>query len=542
MSESSPTPHHPDEHPTLPPTVAAPQSTENGATLVYRSHEEALASATEVGASTGGRRRFGPYEILEEIGRGGMGIVFKARQPALDRIVALKVIVPGNLSAEDELVRFRTEVEATARVHHPNIVQIHEVGEHAGQHFYSMEFIDGPSLARKLEPGPLPGRQAARYVATIARAIHHAHANGILHRDLKPGNVLLDGEDQPHVTDFGLAKKLGCDSSQTRTGAVLGTPSYMAPEQAAGRTRELGPACDVYGLGAVLYELLTGRPPFRSDTPLDTLLHVLDRDPAPPRLLNPKVENDLETICLKCLEKDPKRRYASAQALADDLTRYLNGESISARSFNVIDRLTRTLDRSQYDIEFGSWGWMMMAFGAIVAVSHVLIDVLIRTNQSGWVIGTSRGVPLVLMALVFWRYRRSRLLPSSQAERQLWTIWIGYLVACAVMALLHRRLLAHDVIARGPGGPEHWHELILYPTQCILSGLAFFVMGSCYWGRCYAIGVAFFALAFLMIFELSWAPIAFGLVWAGAFATIGLHLLRLGAEAVHSSKDSTPGS
>ncbi len=521
MSEPKPAPP-PDQQPTLaaPPATAAG----NGATLVYGAAPD---------------RSFGDYELLDEVGRGGMGVVWKARQRALDRIVALKMIVPGHLSAEDELLRFRTEVEATARVHHPNIVQIYEVGEHQGQHFYSMEFIDGPSLARRLEQGPVPGRQAARYVATIATAIHHAHTHGILHRDLKPGNILLDSDDQPHVTDFGLAKKLGCDSSQTRTGAVMGTPSYMSPEQAGGRTRELGPPCDIYGLGAVLYELLTGRPPFKSDTPLDTILHVLDRDPAPPRLLNPKVDHDLETICLKCLEKDPKRRYPSAQALADDLTHYLSGESISARSFNVLDRLTRTLERSQYDIEFGSWGTMLLLFGVIVAVCHILIDGLIRTGQPGWAIGASRGVPIALIALVFWRYRRNHLLPNGPAERQLWTIWIGYLVACAVMALMHRTLLAHHVLERGPGGPEHWEELILYPTQCILSGLAFFVMGSSYWGRCYAVGLCFFLLALLMVMDLTWAPIEFGLIWGGTLIAIGLHLRRLGKEAAESAATTT---
>ena len=199
----------------------------------------------------------------------------------------------------------------------------------------------------------------------------------MLHRDLKPGNILLDIDGQPHVTDFGLAKKLD-DSSQTRTGAVMGTPSYMPPEQAAGRTRDMGPASDVYSLGAILYELITGRPPFASDTALDTLMHVMERDPAPPRLLNPKVARDLETICLKCLEKDPRERYATAESLANDLQRYIDGDSISARSLNVFDRLAHTLDRNQYLTEFSSWGNMVLVFAVVVLVEHVFVFAITR--------------------------------------------------------------------------------------------------------------------------------------------------------------------
>jgi serine/threonine protein kinase len=525
MAEPPASPAHVNDPNVLPTLQATPATAplENGPpTLPYLRAREADGAFP---------RPFADYELLAELGRGGMGIVYKARQNGLERTVALKAIVPGHLSAEDELLRFRTEVEATARLHHPNIVAIYEVGEFQGQHFYSMELVEGPSLVKRLENGPLPGRQAAGYVATIARAIHHAHCHGVLHRDLKPGNILLDADDQPHVTDFGLAKKLGGDSSQTRTGAVMGTPSYMAPEQAAGRTKDVGPACDVYGLGAVLYELLTGRPPFHSDNPFDTMLHVLDRDPAPPRLLNPKVDHDLETICLKCLEKEPRRRYESAQALADDLDRYLKGESISARSFNVLDRLARTLDRSQYDIEFGSWGSMLLLFGVIVAACHFLTFLLIEMGQSKWMISASRVSQLVLMLAVFGHYRRRRLLPTSPAERQLWTIWIGYLVACLFSIVTHRFLIGHGVFAPGPAGPSHWDELSLYPTQTILSGLGFFVMGSSYWGRCYAVGMAFFALAFLMVLDLNWAPIEFGLAWGVTLVTLGLHLRRLGREA-----------
>ncbi len=222
-------------------------------------HEPTLHTSGVVGPATipiGPPHQFGPYELLAEVGRGGMGVVYKARQSGLGRVVALKMIPSGALAGAEELQRFRAEAEATAKLHHPNIVAVHEVGAIDGQHFYSMDFIDGPSLAGRLAHGPLPGRAAAGYVESVARAIHHAHGQGVLHRDLKPSNVLLDRDDRPHVADFGLCKKLD-GGKNTRTGAVLGTPSYMAPEQALGKTKELGPTCDVYGLGAVLYELLT---------------------------------------------------------------------------------------------------------------------------------------------------------------------------------------------------------------------------------------------------------------------------------------------
>jgi predicted Ser/Thr protein kinase len=274
-------------------------------------------------------RYFGDYELLEEIARGGMGVVYKARQVSLNRPVALKMILAGQLASPEDVRRFRAEAEAAANLRHPNIVGIHEVGEHQGQHYFSMDYVEGRSLAELLRDGPLPADRAARYVRTVAEAIHHAHKQGTLHRDLKPSNVLIDADDRPLVTDFGLAKKIEGGAGPTAPGQILGTPSFMPPEQAAGRP--LGPAADVYSLGALLYALVTGRPPFQSDNTLDTLLQVLHNEPVPPRLLNPKIPADLETVCLKCLEKEPARRYGSAQELADDLGRFLAGEPVRAR-------------------------------------------------------------------------------------------------------------------------------------------------------------------------------------------------------------------
>jgi serine/threonine protein kinase len=475
--------------------------------------------------------RFGDYELLHEIARGGMGVVYRARQISLNRIVALKMILAGRLATEEDITRFRTEAEAAARLQHPHIVAVHDVGAIEGQHYFSMDFIEGASLAQKLQAGPMPGRMAARYIRLIARAVHHAHKQGVLHRDLKPSNILIDTEDEPHIMDFGLAKRLGGDSAQTRTGVVLGTPSYMAPEQAAGKSQELGPACDIYGLGAVLYECITGRPPFRAETPLDTVMQVMDRDPPPPRLLNPNIDHDLETICLKCLEKDPRRRYATAEALAEDLQRYLNDETISARSFNVLDRLARTLVRSQHDIAFHTWSTMVLIVAGIIFATYVTVYLLIRLDQPHWIILTARMMQFVAIGIVFWKNRGSRLLPTSPAERELWTIWIGYLAAYAFSQLAVGSLITHGLILPGPDAPLRWEELIHYPISAIVSGLAFFIMGSNYWGKLYAVGLGFWVLAALMPLHLDWAPLEFGALWSGVLLAMGLHLRTLSKQA-----------
>jgi WD40 repeat protein len=274
-----------------------------------------------------------------------MGVVYKARQVRLNRLVALKMILVAEHAGPQELARFQTEAEAVARLQHPNIIQIYEVGEQDGRPFFSLEFAEGGSLAGKLDGTPLPARQAAHLVETLARAIHAAHQRGIIHRDLKPANVLLTADGTPKITDFGLAKKLEDSAGQTASGAILGTPSYMAPEQAGGKRQEVGPAADVYALGAILYELLTGRPPFKAANPLDTLMQVVADDPVPPTQLQSKTPRDLETICLKCLQKLPGKRYATALELADDLRRFQAGEPIRARPVGTAERAVKWVKR-----------------------------------------------------------------------------------------------------------------------------------------------------------------------------------------------------
>jgi tetratricopeptide (TPR) repeat protein/tRNA A-37 threonylcarbamoyl transferase component Bud32 len=306
--------------------------------------EETILQQPQVATLSGAVSGVPGYELLAEVGRGGMGVVYKARQVRLNRVVALKMILAGAHAATDDLVRFRTEAEAVAQLPHPNVVQIHEVGEHNGLPFFSLEFCPGGTLAKKLDGTPLPARAAGELVETLARAVHAAHERHILHRDLKPANVLLAEDGTPKIADFGLAKRLD-EQGQTASGAIVGTPSYMPPEQASGKGKELGPAADIYALGAILYECLTGRPPFRAATPLDTILHVIAYDPVPPSRLEPKTPRDLETVCLKCLQKDPQRRYSSARELADDLLRFLDGLPIRARPVSRIERTLKWVRR-----------------------------------------------------------------------------------------------------------------------------------------------------------------------------------------------------
>lgn len=312
------------------------------------------------------------YDLLEVLGRGGMGVVYKARQRGLKRLVALKMLLAGAHASEAHMARFQAEAEAVAQFQHPNIVQIHQVGQHEGLPFFSLEFVEGGSLEQELKRQPQPPETAARHAETLARAMAYAHQHGVIHRDLKPANVLIAQDGTLKITDFGLARRLESDSRQTASGTIMGTPNYMAPEQAAGRTDDIDERADVYALGAILYEMLTGRPPFQGASVLDTLQMVRHQEPVPPRQLNPAVPLDLDTITLKCLQKDPRQRYASAAALADDLAAYREGRPITARPVGAAERAWRWCRRNPVVAALTAAVAASLVVGTVVSVLYAV--------------------------------------------------------------------------------------------------------------------------------------------------------------------------
>jgi len=328
---------------------------------------------------------FGDYKLLDEIGRGGMGVVYKARQRSLNRTVAVKLILSGRFASHESVERLQAEAAVAAALRHPNIVAIYELGHVDGQHYFTMDYIEGRSLAELVRDGPFSGKQAARYLRAIAEAVHYAHQRGTLHRDLKPSNILIDEHDQPHITDFGLAKRLNEGSGLTSTGRAVGSPGYMPPEQARGERGRINVQSDVYSLGALLYHLVTGRPPFSAETIQATLAQVLNNNPAPPRTLNPNVPRDLETICLKCLEKEAGRRYLSAQELSDELARFLESKPIRARPVGVTGK---------------SWRWCRR--NPVVAGLAALAFLLFVAGLAG----------------VLWQWRRAETYARRESQRR----------------------------------------------------------------------------------------------------------------------------
>jgi WD40 repeat protein/tRNA A-37 threonylcarbamoyl transferase component Bud32 len=352
------------------------------------------------------------YELLHLLGRGGMGLVYKARQQSAGRLVALKLIRAERLISESDVQRFRNEAEAAAQLDHPHIVSVYEVGARPGHFYFSMKLIEGGGLDEQLERFRDDPHGAARLVAQVARAVHHAHQRGILHRDLKPSNILLDGEGQPHVSDFGLSKRIESDGSLTQTGDIVGTPQYMAPEQASGRKGVVTTATDVYGLGAVLYALLTGRAPFQGETLLETLEQVREREPEPPRRINPRVDRDLETICLKCLEKDPGQRYGSAEALAEELESWLRGEPIQARRIGWGQRIWRWCRRNRF-------------LAALTILSATLtLTLLIGLMVGTWLIAGQRDEIRGQHKLTLERERDLRIHLYAGDMKLAWQAWL----------------------------------------------------------------------------------------------------------------------
>lgn len=465
-------------------------------------------------------RGFGDYELLETIAQGGMGVVYKARQRSLNRIVAVKMILRGEFSTPQERQRFRVEAEAAAKLRHPHIVVVHEMGVRDDQDFFSMEYVEGRSLADLLLHGPMAPITAARYVQQAAAAIAYAHSQGVLHRDVKPSNILIDAEGTARVADFGLAKRIDKSEGLTLTGQLVGTPAHMAPEQISSSAGEVGPATDVYALGVVLFEALTGQSPFRRGTQLETLMAALEADPPPLRQVNPHVPRELELITLKCLEKNPGDRYQSAADVALDLERFLQGESLSVSPPNRLERLVRTFERSRFDREVYEAARFVLATAWISLATHAAIffNARIDSASSGANVVVIRLAGLLGMLLAFWPRRKEWFPPRGAAARQLWSMWLGYLTASGAM-------LAADYLQAPKDQP--YDSLAAYPAMAVLSSWAYWVLGSTYWGYCYVMGGCFLAAALLMPLWPAAGPLVYGLLWGACLLVLGRRLRRL---------------
>lgn len=451
--------------------------------------------------------RCGDYELLEEIGQGGMGVVYRAWQSSLQREVAVKMMLPGKLARESDLARFRAEAKAAGGLHHPGIVPVYEVSEWAGRPLFSMKHIRGETLAHRLAAGPMPPREAARLLAAVSRAVDYAHRQGVLHRDLKPSNILIDDDGQPHITDFGLAKQVSDATSLTRTGAVLGTPAYMAPEQAAGARGEAGVAADIYSLGSILYHMLTGRPPFQAASAVDTLLLLLEQEPAAPRLVNPKADTELELIALRCLQKPPDLRYATAAALADDLEAYLMDEPIAARTGRFGQLVSRLFRETHHAAVLENWGllWMWHSL-ALVVVCVLTNSMYLAGDRNRWHYAGLWTIALWAWAYVFWFLRR-RKGPVTFVERQIAHLWAGSMIGIALLFPLETWL-----------GLE---VLTLSPVLAIMMAFVFFVKAAILSGAFYIQAAALFATTAAMAYWTNQAHLIFGAVAATSFFVPG---------------------
>jgi serine/threonine-protein kinase len=454
----------------------------------------------------------GDYELIEQVGQGGMGIVFRARQMSLGREVAIKMIQQDRLNSPEDHQRFLAEAEATARLQHPGIVQVYEVGQFDGTPFFSMQFIRGETLAQRLRNGPIGQRQAAALIANVARAIDYAHKQGILHRDIKPSNILLDEHGNAKVTDFGLAKFFHANDHLTRTGAILGTPSYMSPEQASGRSSQLGPASDVYSLGTVLYHALTGRPPLVADSPLELALKILEQEPIPPRVLEPKIDRDLEMVVIRCLQKPPDLRYSTAGELAADLEAFLRDEPVLARSGRFTQVLARVLRETHHAAVLENWGLLWMWHSLVLLVWCLLTESLDwagvdnRLAYGGlWTVG------LGAWAAVFWALRH-RMGPVTFVERQIAHLWGASMIAIAMLY------------------PFEWwldlKPLTLSPLLGVISSMVFLVKAAMLSGAFYVQAVVLLGTSVLMAVFPAYAHMIFGIISGLCFFIPGLKYHR----------------
>ena len=455
---------------------------------------------------------FGDYQLLEEIGRGGMGVVFRAVQTSLDREVAVKMILRGRLASHVDLQRFLAEAAATARLEHPNIVPVFEVGDVEGRPFFSMQYVEGATLAQRVAEGPLPQREAARIVAEVANAVAFAHQQGVLHRDLKPSNIMLNKDGKPLITDFGLAKQTGSEIDLTRSGMLVGTPAYMSPEQAGGRNAAVGPASDIYSLGCVLYFALTGRSPLVADSPMELVMLVIEQDPSPPRALRPSLDRDLEMIVIRCLQKPIDLRYQSADALARDLRAYLADEHVSASDGRFGQVIARTLRETHHAAKLEIWGKLWMWHSLVLLVACGLTWQLDAWQvQERWVYAAVWTLGVGTWAAVFWKMRQ-RIGPVTFVERQVAHVWGASMIAIAMMFPLEW-LLDLPVLK-------------LSPLLGVISAMVFIVKASMFTGAFYAQAVALLVTSVAMAIWPQAAHLIFGVVAALCFFLPGIQYER----------------
>ena len=455
----------------------------------------------------------GDYELIEELGRGGMGVVFRARQISLGREVAIKMILRGRLASEADLQRFLAEASATAKLEHPNIVPVYEAGDIEGRPFFSMQLVEGETLAdRVATKGPLHQREAASIVASIAHAIGFAHDRGVLHRDLKPSNLMLAENGTPMITDFGLAKQSGSDAELTRSGMLVGTPAYMSPEQASGRRSLISPASDIYSLGCVLYFALTGRSPFVSDSPMETVMLVIEQDPLPPRALRPNLDRDLEMIVIRCLQKPIDLRYDSGEALARDLEAYLADERVSARSGRFNQVLARVFRETHHAAVLENWGTLWIWHSMVLLAAGLLTwQMDYRGVTNVWVYAAVWTLGLGTWAAVFWKLRQ-RLGPVTFIERQVAHVWGASMVAIAMLFPIER-LMSFPVLK-------------LSPLLGVISAMVFIIKAGMLSGAFYIQATALLLTSLLMAIYPEYAHLFFGVVSAACFFVPGFKYAR----------------
>ena len=447
--------------------------------------------------------RIGDYELQEELGRGGMGVVYKALHVSLNRIVAVKMLLRGRFASSADQARFRAEAEAIAQLDHPNIVPVYEVGQLEGNIYFSMKYVKGQTLQQLLASGPMDARNAAQIMALVSRAIDFAHRRGVLHRDLKPSNILIDDEGQPHVNDFGLAKQLSDRESLTRSGAVIGTPAYMSPEQAAGHRGQVGPLSDVYAMGSILFHAIAGQPPFQGDSAVDVVLRVLEEDAPPVRTINPNADRELEMVVTRCLQKPADLRYQSAAKLAEDLEAWLADEPVAARKGRV-SKLAALLFRETHHVSvLENWGLLWMWHSAVLLVVCVLTNTLQAYGvQSRWAFFLLWTAGLGTWALVFWALRE-RMGPVTFVERQIAHVWAGSMISIAFLFPLETMF----------GFPV----LKLSPMLGISSGVVFLIKAAMLSGSFYLQALALFSCTFAMAQWPEYGHTIFGIVAALCF-------------------------